>query len=292
MGSVALLIAAAFAPTSLAAAPFPNAGTAVVDGDPSEWVAGDHFADMTADGNPANDTVATLSLRYDCEAGTLFALVDAVDGVQLKQDRPDQAYIQIDGSGKAVQASTGNDGTPPDFSWVNGDGARADGYEASLPLAPGSYTIRAHVLIPWDDSDGYLTIDTTPRHSPLTIECVEPTPTPSEEPSGSVEPSEEPSATPSEEPSGSVEPSEEPSGSVAPSESPAGPTDEPSGAVAPATGTPNITLPPTDALATAGTGTGGGSGLQLALFGMAALLGALALLTPARRARVTKSDRS
>ncbi|MEX1171564.1 MAG: hypothetical protein WEG56_03015, partial [Chloroflexota bacterium] len=87
----------------------------------------------------------------------------------------------------------------------------------------------------------------------------------------------------SEEPSGSVEPSEEPSGSVEPSE-------EPSGSVAAVTGTPNITLPPTDALGTTGSAMNGGSGLQLVLFGMAALLGGVALLTPAGRPRVAASE--
>jgi hypothetical protein len=46
-----------------------------------------------------------------------------------------------------VLGTSGNDGTPPDFAWVglNTAGDRATAYEASFPLAEGSYKLVAHV---------------------------------------------------------------------------------------------------------------------------------------------------
>lgn len=293
LGSVALLVAAALAPTSFAAAPFPIAGTAVVDGDPSEWGAGDHFADMTDNGEADGEVLATLSLRYDCETETLFALVLATGEGQLRQDRPDEAYLRIDGSGKLVDGNSGNDGTPPDFAWVGGDGTSADGYEASASIAPGAYTIRAHVLLWWDDSDGYLTLDSVPREAPLTIDCPEPTPEPTATPTATPEatatatPEPTATATPEPTPTGSVEPTA--SASATPT-TPAEPT--PTGSVDAATGTPAITLPPTDTGMVGGP-TSPADGMRLAFLGLGLLMGALALLVPApRRREAVKESRS
>ena len=51
---------------------------------------------------PTQPVVAKLYLRYDCASETLFALVLGVDGTQFQQTRPENAYIRIDGAGKAV----------------------------------------------------------------------------------------------------------------------------------------------------------------------------------------------
>ena len=58
------------------------------------------------------------------------------------------------------------------------------------------------------------------------------------------------------------------------------PTTAPGGGVEAETGTPNVTLPPTDTISDSSSGSAG-SGLQLALLGMAGLLAAVLLLTPA-----------
>ena len=299
----ALLIAAIFAPTSSAAAPDPVLGSAVVDGNPGEWTAADYFADMSDNGNPDNDTLATLSMRYDCKTGTAYALVQSLVDGKVKQDRPDQGYIRIDGV--TVVIATNHqpaNGTSPDFEWVNGNGTRADGYEASFDLAPGSYTIRAHFLYEFDDADGYLTVDTVPRAAPLTIDCPAPPPTPTPAPTEAVNPTPTPAPTevvnptptpapighvnptPTPAPIVGVNPTPTPTTVVAPTEG-TNPTSTPAGNVGGATGTPRVTLPPTDSLPASEGTEAGSNGMRSAYLLLVAIMAALALLTPARPRR-------
>ena len=91
---------------------------------------------MTTAGNAADDTLATLYLRYDCTSHVLYGLVLTEDGYGIQQTRPEEAYLRIDGAGKLVSGLSGNDGTPPDFAWVDGDGTLAGGFEASAPWRP------------------------------------------------------------------------------------------------------------------------------------------------------------
>jgi len=241
--AITLLLAAALAP-SAAAGGSPSAGSAVVDGNPGEWSLGaDHFADMSATGS----TMADLYLRYDCKTNTLFALVLTRDGFKARQTRPENAYIRVDASGKLVSGLSGNDGTSPDFSWVGGDGTLAGGYEASGPLAPGTYPLRAHVLIADDSADGYTPID---ANESLVIDCTVATATPT--------------------------PKSTAGGGVGPTQGHATP---PGGAVGGVRGTPRVTLPPTDT----GNGMIPGDqslGVRAVLIGMAALACALLVLSP------------
>ena len=176
------LIALSFAgPAAVGAAspPSPTYGSATVDGATGDWSLGaDVFADLTDAGNPAKPVVGHLYLRYDCTSGTLFALVLGADGTQFQQTRPDNTYIRLDGAGKQVSGLSGNDGTPPDFSWVNGDGSLADGFEASVAVAAGSHTVRAHILRPDSSPDGYQSVDPKGRDIPLELVCETATPTP------------------------------------------------------------------------------------------------------------------
>ncbi len=193
------LIALSFAgPAAVEAAspPSPTYGSAIVDGATGDWALGaDLFAPMTDAGNPAKPVVANLYLRYDCSSGTLFALVLSADGTQFQQTRPENAYIRLDGAGKSVSGLSGNDGSPPDFSWINGDGALADGFEASVAIPTGSHTVRAHILRPDDSQDGYQSVDDVGRDIPLDLACetgtTEPTATarhdPTPTPGGTVE---------------------------------------------------------------------------------------------------------
>ena len=204
---------AAFPLLAGASAPNPSAGTATIDGDPGEWdLAADLFAPMTSGGDPSRPVLATFYARYDCATGVLAGLVLVKDGEHGQQTRPENAYLRIDGLGKAVSGLSGDDGTPPDFAWVHPDGTFADGFEASLSLAPGTYTIRAHILIDDNTSDGYTSYDTVPRDGPLVLSCTAP------------------------------------SDPVAASELPASGGGSPSddGAVEGVHGTPRITPPPTD----------------------------------------------
>ncbi len=233
---VAVALAAAIPVVALA--PFPTPGSAVVDGDPGEWTADDLFTTMQHHGSEV--VVGTLSARYDCESEVLSVLVLSADGAIFRADFPDNAYVRIDGTGKIVSGESGNDGTPPDFAWVGRDGDAARGFEASAVVAPGEHTIRVHILMFDDSSDGYLTIDSHPRTGPLTLECPSDSPSPSETPTGSVgQETGSPSVPPTESPS--VPPSEPPTGSPSapPSEGPSEP---------PPSAGPTPTPPPTDLL--------------------------------------------
>jgi hypothetical protein len=247
----ALLLLAALAPASYAAAPNPSAGSATVDGSTADWSLGsDFFSDMTDAGVDGRPVRAKLYLQYDCEAEVLYGLVLVQGDEKARQDRPDEAYIRIDGSGKLISATQGNDGTPPDFAWVNGDGTLADGWEGSGSLAPGTYTLRAHVLVADDSRDGYTPMDVVGRNVPLVIECGGEAPT---------------QGTPTPTP-------------VAEKPTP------PGGGVAPTTGTNTNTptLPPTDASDPLGP-TSGGDGIRLVAVLMGAALGTCLLFTPRRR---------
>jgi hypothetical protein len=232
-----LLLTAAFVPASLAAAPNPSLGSATVDGATGDWSLGaDLFSDMNdgVDGHPVR---AKFYARYDCDTEALFGLVLVQGGEKARQDRPDEAYITIDGSGKLTDPSDGNDGTPPDFAWVNGDGTLADGWEASGPLAPGSYTIRVHVLVADNSADGYTPMDLIGRNVALEIDC----------------------------------------GGVAPTQGTPAPTPKPpAGGVDPTQGTrPVNTLPPTDTVDPVGSSGPGGGRLVLLLLGLGSFAGLL-----------------
>jgi hypothetical protein len=217
----AALIALSFAgPAAVGAAspPSPTYGAATVDGATGDWALGaDVFADMTDAGNPAKPVVGHLYLRYDCTSGTLYALVLGAGGTQFQQTRPENAYIRLDGAGKSVSGLSGNDGTPPDFSWVGGDGTLADGFEASVSVPVGSHTVRAHVLRPDNSPDGYQSVDPIGRDVPLELACETATATPA--PTATTSPTRAPTTTPT-----------------------------PGGTVKAETATPKVTLPPTATL--------------------------------------------
>ena len=95
----------------------------------------------------------------------------ATDGGILLRDRPENAFLRVNGSGKLVSARSGDDGKAPDFAWVGRSGAGARGWEASGRLRPGTYRLRVHVLLKWRDADGYLPLDAAPRELKLVIRC-------------------------------------------------------------------------------------------------------------------------
>ncbi len=163
IGAGVVLLTALFAPTTMAAS--PNSGTAVVDGATGDWSLGaDFFADMADAGKADADVRAKLYLKYDCEEGVLYALVLAQNGEKGRQERTDEAYVAIDGS-KEIDSFNG------EFAWVNGDGVLADGFEGSAELEPGSYSLRAHILVADDSADGYTPMDVIGRTVPLDIVC-------------------------------------------------------------------------------------------------------------------------
>ncbi len=273
LAAMALLIGAVFAPTVGAAGDTPSAGSANVNGSPSEWALGaDHFGDMSATGT----TMGDLYLRYDCDTETLYGLVLARTGFQARETRPENAYLRIDGNGKLVSGNSGDDGTPPDFAWVNGDGTLADGYEASGSLAPGTYTLRAHILIADDSADGYTPID---FNGPLVIGCAVATPTPTATAVATAAPTATPTTKPTATPGG---------GGVGPI---TGTPTPGTGGVGGVQGRPRVTLPPTDLGAAASVTRDDSLGVRAVLLGTAALIGALLVLTPPSPRRSRKRNR-
>ena len=280
MAAGALLLTAAFAPASMAAAPTPNDGSATVDGAIGDWsLSADFFADMTDGGVAGRPVRAKLYLKYDCDSETLYALVLTQGDEKARETRTDNAYINIDGS-KVIDSTHGS------FAWVNGDGTLADGYEGAASLAPGSYTLRAHVLVADDSEDGYTALDNVGRFAPLVIECggvqpTEGTPAPTE---GTPAPTEgtpaptEGTPAPTE---GTPAPTE---GTPAPTQGSPAPTQgaAPTGGVAPTQGAaPRKTLPPTDTFVEGGQTSLGGARLLFALLG----LGSFAALLLTRSGR-------
>lgn len=141
-----------------AAPPLPSVGTAVVDGKYGEWnLKADFFADMYRAGDPNKALESKLYLRYDCVTNTIYALVLCEPGVVGYIDSTaTTAWIAIGShSIKVVNETSGSDGIPPDFAWIDrgfdGDPWHVLGYEASFSMMPGSYMIIAHIGI-WDIS--------------------------------------------------------------------------------------------------------------------------------------------
>jgi hypothetical protein len=246
-----LLLMAALVPATYAAAPHPAAGSATVDGATGDWSLGaTFFSDMTDAGVDGRQVRAKLYLQYDCDNENLYALVLVQGDEQGRQTRTDEAYVMIDGK-KVIDSTHGQ------FAWVNGDGTLADGFEGGAGLKPGTYTLRAHILVADDSADGYTPMDIVGRNVPLVIDCGEvgptqgtPTPTPTPTP---------PNATPTPTPADT--------GGVLPTQ---------------AVRTPRPTLPPTDASTPFGTGSGG-DGIRLVAVMLGVAVGTCLLFTPRRR---------
>ncbi len=156
----------------------PTYGTATVNDNINEWdLTNDFFADMYRAGNPTKKVQAKLYLRYDCTNQVMYALVLQVDNIPALVQNG-EAFIKIGGNtGTEVDDQDNNDGTPPDFAWIDqgydGDNGHARGFEASFSIAPGNHTIQAHVNS-FDDgeeqtsSTGFASND---RFIPLEIDC-------------------------------------------------------------------------------------------------------------------------
>jgi hypothetical protein len=251
-----LAVSLVIVPTVLAAQ--PSSGAVTVDGHTGDWDLGaDFFANMTPGGGAGGAVLAKLYLRYDCDDEVLYALVLMKDGEKAIQTDPTEAYIRIDGSGKAVHGNSGNDGTPPDFSWVGGNGTLADGWEASAPVPAGNHTVRAHIKRADDTEDGYTSLDNIGVNAPMELVCAQPTETPA--PTATAAPTATPAPTATAAPTGTPAPT----GSVSPTSAPNTPA--PTGEVAPATASPVRTLPPTDTLAPASSGSNGAALVLVAL---------------------------
>jgi len=137
---------------STATPPQSSYGTAVVDGNPGEWdLVNDFFADMYRAGNSSKPLESKLYLRFDCNTNTMYVLVLTEPSVVGYIDTTAvTGWIALDGqNNKVVNEAAGNDGIAPDFAWIDqgfdADSTHVHGYEASFPLAEGTYTIIGHV---------------------------------------------------------------------------------------------------------------------------------------------------
>lgn len=143
--------------SAFADAPYPGYGTRIVDGDVSDWnLAKDYFATMYRAGEEGKPLESWLYLRYDCNTNTLYVLVRGRPSVPVVVSE-DEAWVALGSiNTKLVDGYSGADGVPPDFAWVDvapapGDSVAA-GFEASIPLLPGSYKLIVHVNV-WDDNE-------------------------------------------------------------------------------------------------------------------------------------------
>ncbi|MDY7077084.1 MAG: hypothetical protein SXV54_09190 [Chloroflexota bacterium] len=132
----------------------------IVDGVYDEWdLPVDFFADMYNSGNPDEiwpgfKLLSKLYLRYNCSTETLYAIVLGEPNVPVLVAGED-AFIKIPDIGlpgdKLVDGD--GDGVPgAEFEWVNSNGRTANGWEASAPLAQGSYELNVHTNV-WDDGE-------------------------------------------------------------------------------------------------------------------------------------------
>ena len=167
---IAALAAVLAVPATVsAAAPDVVHGTANVDGNAGEWdLNADFFASLHAGSNVSFPARADSYARYDCDSQVLYVLVLARAGEAIKTDEPGDHYVRIDGAGKLVSDLSGDDGTAPDFRFVDQSGNQAAGWEASGPLPPGTYDIRIFTKVVADDTDGY---DAILRDTQIGADC-------------------------------------------------------------------------------------------------------------------------
>jgi hypothetical protein len=181
--SLLLLIAS----TAPAAPPNPTYGTANVDGNSGEWnLPQDFYTLMYRAGDPTKPVESKAYLRYDCATHTMYVLVlIEPNSVGYIDPNAQTAWVAINAqNNKVVTENSGDDGIPPDFQWIgqayDGDPQHVRGYEASFPIAPGSYNIIFHVDV-IDSSGGQTSASpgfpgTGP---PVVIDCATKAATPS-----------------------------------------------------------------------------------------------------------------
>jgi uncharacterized repeat protein (TIGR01451 family) len=169
LASVAAL--GAFASSAFGAPPGTTFDTASVDGNVGEWTDADFFADMYRAGDPTKQVESKLYLRYDCTTKVLYARVAVVGNVTIKADLPSDSFIKLGNPIKLVDGNSGDNDIAPDFAWVGlmNNGTIATGWEASTPLAEGSYSnLNIHAQV---ESGGSQTSAVAGRAIPLLLNC-------------------------------------------------------------------------------------------------------------------------
>ena len=124
--------------------PTPVSEEVVINGNydnPVDWdLANDTKLPM---GEPSGIILSDAYLKYDCENEVLYALVLLRENYQIEPGSDGgsnwiKVYDFASNLQKIVSADSGNDGTPPDFSWVVNAQQAQVGWEVSAPLAKGT----------------------------------------------------------------------------------------------------------------------------------------------------------
>jgi hypothetical protein len=141
-------------PAFASAIPQPTYAAANVDGNYGEWnlTTDTQIPMIRASGNGGQTTQeSTAYLRY--ADGIMYVLVIVDRGTGLAQGYETSAWAKIDGmNGTRYNGSTGDNNVAPDFQWIglSNGGLNAQGYEASFPIVPGTYTMSIHIEV-YDD---------------------------------------------------------------------------------------------------------------------------------------------
>lgn len=145
----------------------------IIDGDISDWSENDYYASMHRAGNSSKQIESNLYLRFDCESGTMCALVLTVEGVPALEEA-NNAFIKF----KEDITANGNgsklvDGSSSGFAWVYIDGLLR-GFEACFDN-PGDGFINAHINV-FNDGGSQTSAATTTTESndrwiPLVTDC-------------------------------------------------------------------------------------------------------------------------
>ena len=91
-----------------------------IDGSPADWDTPDlDFLDnMFEAGNPTKDVLAKACGHYDCATQTFYILsCGSGEQVVLLPSNTDD-YVELGQTDKLVDGNSGNNGTPPDFAYV------------------------------------------------------------------------------------------------------------------------------------------------------------------------------
>ena len=214
-----------FAAVALVAIAIPQVGYAAIsvvrivtpagitiDGSSGDWdnPSKDFLSDMYTAGKPDKPVLAKLYGRYDCGTNTFYVHVVTIEGwVILPSDNDN--YVKLGQTDKLVDGTDAPGGSPPSFSYI---GSKA--WEAAFNLDPGSYLgengLNVHAQV--EPENKAETAAVADRRLDVTIECPNPTPTPTAKPTPTptTAPTAPPTASPSEAPSASA--SEEASASA------------------------------------------------------------------------------
>lgn len=150
---------------------------AVVDGNINEWnLTDDFYADMHRAGKTSKKVETKIYLRWECPEQIMYVLVLQAENTIpiLTTDANDETFVKVDNV-KMVDGGVGDDGTAPDFTWVEtpflGNSNYAKGWEASFPLIEGDYSFLVHNNV-YDDGES----QTASVEFEIELDCDEPLP--------------------------------------------------------------------------------------------------------------------